>query len=253
MTASVSEPVSRVRISLYDIRVRSDFVIEPIYFASAHRRGLTALRLRCLALFLLAFLFPAAAKANSVPSSPPNSVGPGLQFTIADFDGDHQLDRVGVQTGESNSSGTKYWIDLQLSASGPQSIPINAATDGIQIAARDVNGDHNLDLVLTTTWLHKPVAILLNDGHGVFTRIAPDAFPGAFHSLDSSWTSPAQTDQQSIAGSVPPRLHFDAVRARRHDLSLASIAIEFARNGFLASPITILYSGRAPPSAVTSR
>ncbi len=233
-------------------RFEATFVIEPTYIAGSYRGpDCAAAGLRWLALF--AFLFvslPSATQARNVPSSPPDSVGPGLQFTIGDFDGDHQLDRVGVQVGESSSSGTMYWIDLQLSSSGPQSIAVNAATDGIQIAARDVNGDHSLDLVLTTTWLHRPVAILLNDGHGVFTRIAADAFPGAFHNLESAWT-PLERDRAPIAESVPPRPHIDAVRVRRHDLSLHPKIIEPARNGFLPNALQISSSGRAPPSANT--
>jgi hypothetical protein len=229
-------------------RFEETFVIEPISIPGLRQSNFLAVA-RCLALFVFAFVFPAAANAHSVPSSPPDSVGPGLQFTVGDFDGDHQLDRVGVQVGESSSSGTKYWIDLQLSASGSQSIPVNAARDGIQIAARDVNGDHSLDLVLTTTWLHQPVAILLNDGHGVFRRIAPDKFPGAFHNLESNWTTRPETDRAPIAEPVPSRLPVDAVRGRRHHLSLRPKIIEAERHGLLASPLHTLSPGRAPPTA----
>jgi hypothetical protein len=238
-------------------RFEATFVIEPTSIAGSYRhRDCPAVGLRWLALFLLAFLFfcfPGATNARNVPSSPPDSVGPGLQFTIGDFDGDQKLDRIGVQVGESNSSGTKYWIDLQLSGSGAQSIAVNAATDGIQIAAQDVNGDHSLDLVLTTTWLHQPVAILLNDGHGVFTRITPAAFPGAFRRLSPVWTSPNETEQAPIADSLSSRLHLDAARVRLQDLSPRAERAEAARDGFSANPIHISTSGRAPPSSNTPR
>src|ERR1700730_1375697 len=109
-------------------------------------------------------------------------------FAIADFDGDSQPDIARVQVAQSSSSGTRYWIDFQLS-SGPRHALglITAPTGGLQILSRDVNGDNFLDVILTTTWTNRPVAVLLNDGHGRFTRSDPSDVPSATWSVEDRW------------------------------------------------------------------
>ncbi|MGA9885013.1 MAG: VCBS repeat-containing protein [Candidatus Acidiferrales bacterium] len=104
----------------------------------------------------------------------------GAPFAIADFDGDKRPDLARVQAGQSNSFQTQYWIQLQLTQAGRQVIGVIAPIGGLQVRASDVNGDHAIDLVLSTAWLNRPVAILLNDGHGRFTTETPTAYPGAF-------------------------------------------------------------------------
>src|SRR5271170_3994083 len=64
---------------------------------------------------------------------------------------------------------TNYSVQLHLSSVGQHSIQLVAPAGGLQIEARDVNGDDAIDLVLTTAWLKQPVAIFLNDGHGSFS------------------------------------------------------------------------------------
>jgi hypothetical protein len=55
-----------------------------------------------------------------------------------------------------------------------------APTGGLQLTSRDVNGDHFVDVVVTTAWTNQPIAVLLNDGRGNFSPSNPAAFPGAF-------------------------------------------------------------------------
>ena len=133
--------------------------------------------------FLLLFGLTGRGWAQTVDGwpVPVTSIGTGLQFAIADFDGDHRLDLAYVQTGQSELSGEAYWISFRLSLQGQRSVRILAPPGGLQIQARDVNGDHAVDLVVSTAWLRQPVAILLNDGHGAFTPAKPAAFPDAFH------------------------------------------------------------------------
>jgi hypothetical protein len=121
---------------------------------------------------------------------PPNiPTGPGVRSALDDLDGDFRPDQIAVQTGASGFSGTEYWIELRLSTIGHQRIPVFSLPGGLQVVARDVNGNGSLDLVLTTTSLRLPVAVLLNDGHGQFTRVDPDAFPKAFQDAGTSWQS----------------------------------------------------------------
>jgi hypothetical protein len=195
----------------------------------------------------------AATGANAwadVPRASTTSVGPGLQFALADFDGDHRPDLVGVQAGQGNVARTNYWIQLQLSAAGQQTISLVAPSGGLQIAARDVNGDRIPDLILTTTWLGQPVAIFINDGHGTFTRAEPSAFPEAFRNSPTRWN--CSTDLAGDAVGVPPPARAGvciAVARCPYAGSKAGTA-SHARLEIFSSPFLFSQLGRAPPSAI---
>jgi hypothetical protein len=145
---------------------------------------------RAFFLLLLAALLPAgvARAAENFPAAGQPAT-PALRATFDDFDGDFRPDQIDVQTGNNEFSGTQYWIELRLSTTGRQLIPVFSLPGGLQIVARDVNGDRTLDLVLTAKSLRRPVAVLLNDGHGRFIRAEAEAFPKAFQDAGTSWES----------------------------------------------------------------
>jgi hypothetical protein len=199
-------------------------------------------------LLFLGLVGGSAAANTDVQNAPVTSVGPGLSFAIADFDGDLRPDIASVQTGRSDFSRTDYWIQIQLTTAGHQSIQVAASIGGLQVSARDVNGDHAVDLVLTTALLRQPVAILLNDGHGNFTRAAPSAFPGAFSESETNWAS--GSNQVTDAVGIPPQSRVELFLKMRglpypkaqEDFTPISIDALFLRT-FLTSHL-----GRAPPS-----
>lgn len=208
-----------------------------------------------LSLILWAFLFLLgglggnfAAHAGEVQGGTNASTGPGLPFAIADFDGDRLPDVANVEAGDTASGSSGYWIQLQLSGAGRQTIQLDAPSGGLLIEARDVNGDHAIDLVLTTAWFRQPVAVLLNDGHGKFSRAAPTSFPGAFSSAGTNWLPsifltanvagvPSESGSGIGAGEAEPA----------HDRSLAGL-IPPSRAGFPSDPFLISSAGRAPPT-----
>jgi len=205
--------------------------------------------IRSLLLLLFLGLVGASAASNTdVQKTPVTSIGPGLSFAIADFDGDLRPDVARVQTGGSDFSRTDYWIQLQLTTARSQSFRVVASIGGLQIAARDVNGDHAVDLVLTTALLNQPVAILLNDGNGNFTRAAPSAFPGAFSESEANWALGGH--QVTDAVGVPPQ--------SRPGIFLETWALPYPKTqadftplstkGLFLSPFLTSLLGRAPPS-----
>jgi hypothetical protein len=209
-----------------------------------------AVRFLYCSLCVLVFtcLLGGAAVAADVPGAPAASFGPSQSFSVADFDGDSKPDLASVQYGTSDSTRTAYRIQLHLSAAGSQFFQITAPIGGLQIVSRDVNGDNALDLVLTTTWLRQPVAILLNDGHGSFTRVDPDAFPEAFSESGTTWSS--TTDSATDAVGIPPQ-------SRREDICSKtefflnrwsqSGSIAFSESRLSHAPFLLFHSPRAPP------
>jgi hypothetical protein len=202
---------------------------------------------RSLCLLFFVGLLSGAAAAADVPSASAASLQLNQSFSIADFDGDLKPDLASVQAGRSDFSRTDYWVQLQLSEAGRQSFRIVAPMGGLEIVSRDVNGDHVLDLVLTTTWLRQPVAILLNDGHGSFTRVDPDAFPDALSESKTSWAS--TTAYPTDVVGIPPQSREDISSTSELFLHLRS------QSGFIASsesrlapaPFLLSHSARAPP------
>ena len=170
-----------------------------------------------------------------------------VRSTIDDFDGDYHPDQIAVKTGASEFSGTQYWIDVRLSTAGRQIIPVFSVSGGIQVVARDVNGNGYLDLVLTASVLRRPVAILLNDGHGQFTRVDPDEFPRAFQDAEDSWESRGHF-RDDYAG-LPRSLRFLIVLTPgRMSIAPSPVArLEPANLGNFLSRALAPHAGRAPP------
>ncbi len=205
--------------------------------------------------FLLLFLFLGAVAGSArggqdVRNSPAESLGAGSSVAIADFDGDLQPDLASVQAGLKNSDETDYWIQLQLSTAGRQSIRVAAPSGGLHIEARDVNGDHAIDLVISSAGRREPVAIFLNDGHGAFAPAEPAAFPGAFGESEKNWVSASNRmaealDVTPLSGSGIWTKEKDSL----HDRSPARF-VSASSAGFRLSSFLVSHAGRAPPFAV---
>jgi hypothetical protein len=197
---------------------------------------------------------PAAATGATtgadVPTPSATWVGPGLQFAVADFDGDHRPDLVGVQAGQGSVARTNYWIQLRLSTAGQQTISLVAPSGGLQIAARDVNGDRIPDLILTTTWLGQPVAIFINDGHGTFTRAEPSAYPEAFRKSPTHWNGSADRAADAVGVPPPSRAGVCIADARFPHAGSKAGTASAARAEIFSSPFLFSQLGRAPPYAV---
>jgi hypothetical protein len=216
-----------------------------------HRRGSFATPgfvCRILCFLFLAGLVAGGAAGADVGTAPASPAEPGIRFAVADFDGDLRPDLAGVQVGRSDVYRTDYWIELQLSAAGRQTILVVAPAGGLQIAARDVNGDHALDLVLTTAWLSEPVAVFLNDGHGSFSRVDPTNFPGAFRESKTSWGS--STHQALDTLGIPPqsRAGICSASARLPYVGPHATVIPRSQRGHLRGSSLDSHAGRAPPS-----
>lgn len=198
-----------------------------------------------IALLLLVFGFAAASAAEEARNAA-DRAGSWDQIAISDFDGDLCPDLARVQAGASTRDGTDYWIQLQLSAAGRQSIWLVAPGGGLKIEMRDVNGDHAVDLLLSTTF-GQLVAVLLNDGHGSFSRAALSEFPSAFSDPLTHWTSNCYEGTEAVG--VPPQSRSSVCRAAKTFASVQSIAdsILTSREGLAFDFFFASLACRAPP------
>jgi hypothetical protein len=123
----------------------------------------------------LLFGSDANASGPAIPALPNTEASRGFlahPWTIADLDGDHHPDT--AQSGEIGIGvhGYVYTVEFQLSGGlRYTSFAVSTASRlGLNIVPRDIDGDSDLDLVITTGALHQPVGVWLNDGKGAFTR-----------------------------------------------------------------------------------
>ena len=208
-----------------------------------------SLSLLCLCLFAMAlggYLLAAA----QVTSGEASRFSP--RFAIADFDGDRKPDVATVEVVREAALGSFYSIRLQLSAGEESVIGITGPQGGLELVARDVNGDDVIDLVVTTAMGSHFVAVLINDGHGKFALAKPGAFPSV------------ENDERMHLVAV----HGPAEECAALQLTRGAFGIESLRDAGTGparklkfSPVTICNagladvrrgrSGRSPPVAVS--
>lgn len=124
-------------------------------------------------------------------SSNANSIS-NAYFAIADFDGDLKPDVATVEVQRVGAAlNARYSIRFELTAGVSQNFGLGAPAGGLQIVARDVNGDSFLDLLVSTAWRNQEVAVLLNDGRGNFTLAEPGQFATAFRETGGQWNQSA--------------------------------------------------------------
>jgi hypothetical protein len=122
------------------------------------------------------------------------------QFVFADLDGDQKPDLALVEMQGQSSQSTNYSIRLQFSRGMEFAIGVRAPFGGLRVAARDVNGDDNLDLILTSNLDSSFIEVLLNDGHGNFSVASAEVLEKEGQS-EHGVQGPAapQADQASLA------------------------------------------------------
>jgi hypothetical protein len=116
------------------------------------------------------------------------------------------------------------------------------------IEARDVDGNHTVDLLFSTAWRKQPVAIFLNNGRGGFSRAEVAAFPAAFCECktDLVFASNPARDAFGLSpqtGADIGLVENDSGFDRLPESLILSSSAGFAPASFLTS-----HSGRAPPS-----
>jgi hypothetical protein len=200
-----------------------------------------------LLLWLPLIGFGARPAAAAPTTAQVTNAGPGPQSAIADFDGDLRLDSAVIEPGAVVSGGIHYSIQLHLSDTRGHSLQLVAPAGGLVIEARDVNGDHAVDLVLSTAWSRHPVAVFLNDGHGSFSRSETGLASDLISSSGTRFSPTGRVPCDSVG--VPPQSD-DSPCAMESDaiFHVASTRlIGTATERILANASLLSRPGRAPP------
>lgn len=168
------------------------------------------------------------------------------QFAISDFDGDSRPDLASVEVGTSDSDSSSYRIDFRLANGAAHALNLAAPRGGLELVSRDVNGDNYPDVIVTTLWTKQPVAILLNDGAGNFTRTDPSLFRNAFRTF--AVLLPCASASYKEAAALSSRACGDCIgRAVSLLRAPAGAPLALTRVPSRSSVPGASFLGRAPP------
>jgi hypothetical protein len=189
---------------------------------------------------------PAQGPASPLPVRSLEQLG----WTVADFDGDNQPDVV-----ISNAEGRYgYSLEFQLSAKGVGGSPILPSQPlsafGLHLTPRDVDGDHDLDIVITVGFSRQPVAVWINDGHGRFEEGDLAAYPACISLEDFSLSPQNQPGpaQVFLGQSSRSWLGPGAGRGLVRPVCGAGLLPHRRPELLIYSPLPDQHSSRAPPA-----
>jgi hypothetical protein len=180
---------------------------------------------------------------------------PESVWVFADLDGDSTPDFAGGQCLGHTKDGYFYRVQLQLSKDAVSSsfTVFHNNGLGLKITDVDIDGDDDLDLVISDRFFGEYVGIWLNDGKGHFIKSPPGLFSSsssldlAFVAVDPNWPDQLTLDTQqrrlpdylAASGYVQPSLT-DRSALRQH-------TVEWLFH-FAADPL----HERAPPTVLTT-
>jgi hypothetical protein len=210
-------------------------------------------------IFAVALATTCLAATGPILSAPPLSPRSleHVGWAVADFDGD-SLPDVAVAKMEAQGAGYVYWLELDLSAGratdSAQQRPGLSVTPssifGLHLTPRDVDGDHDLDIVVTIGFTRQPVAVWINNGQGGFEEGDLDAYPALTCREDFSLSPQVLPETVRVLYDQSRRSRFGLAGSGLLSPLVHSDRGPISRPGLLISRRpTDRPSGRAPPSS----
>jgi len=175
----------------------------------------------------------------------------GMHYAIADFDGDRKPDLAVIEVASQRSVRTNYSIHLRLSRGTESTFGVSAPSGGVRVAARDVNGDDILDLIVTSLPDEHVVAVLLNDGHGQFSWAEPSAYAAFAKEPDLFFRELEQlpTDKLTVA-SLGHSFEGERVTSASNPAALSTDSVTLPETSALPPAELHACRGRSPPLVV---
>jgi hypothetical protein len=99
-----------------------------------------------------------------IPSDAPSVSG----WVLADLNGDQQIDLASASSGLSEDGGYAQEVRVTLGASQETSFHFQSRGATVELSSRDVDGDHDGDLIVFEPLSNQPISVWLNDGAGTF-------------------------------------------------------------------------------------
>jgi hypothetical protein len=140
---------------------------------------------------------------------------------VGDLNADGRADYAVADRVGRRASGAEFLVEFSISGIGSRSVRFDAPDEALAVSLRDVDHDHDLDLVVTALVSRAVVGVWLNDGHGHF-QPAPDVAAFSEPQTRPSRADDAAARTTDTATDTTRRLD-DGVGAER------AVAVAFAR------------------------
>lgn len=216
------------------------------------------LRIPFLVCTLANLCLAATGQVLSAPPLPPKSLE-HVVWAVADFDGDSRPDMAITKT-EAQGAGYVYWLELDLSTSRtgdstrqhPGFPAVASSMFGLHLTPRDVDGDHDLDIVVTMGFARQPVAVWINDGQGGFEEGDLAAYPALSCLEEFSLSPQSRPESTRVLYDQSRRSWFGLIVSGLLQHNLPCDRGQVPPLGSLISHLpTDRRSARAPPSLLS--
>jgi hypothetical protein len=118
-------------------------------------------------------------------------------WVLADFDGDSKIDVVTSRAERLPGHEYSHEVSLKLSGSASTSFTFRNRYASVQLNSRDIDGDHDRDIIIRETGTLEPLAVWLNDGSGHFLQGDLEHFRAALEEHHSPDIELPQIDDDS--------------------------------------------------------
>src|SRR5882724_6329322 len=131
-------------------------------------------------------------------------VSPVSSWVSADFDGNQTTDVALSSTVAHDRSGYLQEVRVHLGASVPSFFGFHSRSARIQLGARDIDGDLDLDILVLDGTSMVPIGIWLNDGSGNFSEGDLARYPGASNTGHSTSLKAPQPAVDELYALIAP-------------------------------------------------
>jgi hypothetical protein len=132
--------------------------------------GILRFAVRRLFLLLAAGgVFQASAAGLADPELPVPSGAPAVSgWVLADLNGDQQIDLASASSGRSEAGGYAQEVRVTMGGFRETSFHFQSRGSTVELTSRDVDGDHDGDLIVFEPLSNQPIGVWINDGAGSF-------------------------------------------------------------------------------------
>ncbi|HEY4085553.1 MAG TPA: VCBS repeat-containing protein [Bryobacteraceae bacterium] len=196
---------------------------------------------------LLVLLASSLGFASEKPWTLPfgSSRAPG--WSLADLDGDRVADLANAGPGVRDGDRYVHNVQIDLSHFGKSSFNIHGGSASIRLSLRDIDGDHDRDLVVFDPSSALPVAVWLNDGAGHFTEADLHSYARAIGQPGPYSLTTAYLAHDTLAGFSGDQLSFH-IRSAALNPAASSRAPALFSAASLRSTARDAFAPRGPPS-----
>lgn len=94
----------------------------------------------------------------------------GWATAVADFNADGKPDFAVVDHRSRSAAGYQYQLELSVSGQLVRVVTFESTLEAVTVDVSDIDGDDDLDVLVTTPLSKTPIGVWLNDAHGHFTK-----------------------------------------------------------------------------------